>query len=165
MVLFIHSHLASSFFLLKTGFLWTSWHIISVACIILWSLSPDLLPCSLWHPHLNNFSVPPSLQSIDPAVSGKNGFASWCMLNQKIQPSQRAEKEGLTFCCSQGLKSLSSLGCPHHPQALDQLVQVCACACSMCLFKTLSAYTTTFHCLSTCWYFPSFQSLSSIVNH
>lgn len=95
----------------------------------------------------------------------KNGFASWWMLNQKIQPSQRAEKEGLTCCCSQGLKSLSSLGCPHHPQALDQLVQVCACACSMCLSKTLSAYTTTFHCLSTCWYFPSFQSLSSIVNH
>ena len=57
----------------------------------------------------------------------KSGFASWWMLNQKIQPSRRAEKEGLTCCCFQGLKSLSSLGCFHHPQALDQLVQVCMC--------------------------------------
>ena len=68
--------------------------IISVACIVLWSLSPDLLPCSLWHPQPQQFFCSPSLQSIDPAVTGKMGLPlGGCWTKRYSQAKEQRRKD------------------------------------------------------------------------
>lgn len=73
------------------------------------------------------FLFPPSHNSLVTAVYWKNGFASWWMLNQKIQPSQRAEKERIIAAALKASNRCHPLVSPPSTGSGRACASVCMC--------------------------------------